>query len=163
MTSPKLLHNIPTYVKLILIPTYPKNTPPRLKLTKIESFKSCLLLLVAPPGLTETLAQLMAWRSLLWLPMTWRWRYLKQSNFLSTTSLAWSLALHLLFCFSQEKPLQWKEINTNTHTHTHTHTHTNLCKLLCISVRLVQDCKAGRTESNPSPRRKYEFKTPKWK
>ena len=30
--------------------------------------------------------------------MTWRRRYLAQSNFLSTTSLAWSLALHLLFC-----------------------------------------------------------------
>ena len=33
-----------------------------------------------------------------------------------TTSLAGSLALHLLFCFSQEKPLRWKE---KTHTHTH--------------------------------------------
>ena len=40
--------------------------------------------------------------------MTWRRRYLIQSDFLSTTSLAWSLALHLLFCFSQEKPLWWK-------------------------------------------------------
>ena len=75
-----------------------------------ESSKSCLLFLVAPPGLIDTLAQLLAWRSLLWLSMTWRRRYLTQSNFLSTTSLAWSLALHLLFCFSQEKPLQWKEI-----------------------------------------------------
>ena len=56
---------------------------------------------------------------LLWLSMTWRWRYLAQSNFLSTTSLAWSLALYLLSSFSQ-KPLQWTEINTHTHTHTHT-------------------------------------------
>ena len=76
----------------------------------LEIFKSCLLLLVVPPGLIDTLAQLLAWRSLLWLSMMWRWRYLTQSNFLSTTSLAWSLALHLLFCFSQEKPLRWKEI-----------------------------------------------------
>ena len=81
-----------------------------------ESSKSCLLFLVAPPGLIDTLAQLLAWRSLLWLSMIWWWMYLTQSDFLSTTSLAWSLALHLLFCFSQEKPLRWKEINTHTHT-----------------------------------------------
>ena len=96
-----------------------------------ESSKSCLLFLVAPPGLIDTLAQLLAWKSLLWLSMIWWWMYLTQSDFLSTTSLAWSLALHLLFCFSQEKPLRWKEINTHTHahtrtnTHTHTHTHTH--------------------------------------
>ena len=82
-----------------------------------ESSKSCLLFLVAPPGLIDTLAQLLAWRSLLWLSMIWRWMYLTQSDFLSTTSLAWSLALHLLFCFSQEKPLRWKEINTHTRNH----------------------------------------------
>ena len=81
----------------------------------LESSKSCLLLLVALPGLIDTLAQLLAWRSRLWLSMTWRRRYLAQSNFLSTTLLAWSLALHLLFCFSQKKPLRWKEINTHTH------------------------------------------------
>ena len=88
-----------------------------------ESSKSCLLFLVAPPGLIDTLAQLLAWRSLLWLSMTWRRRYLTQSNFLSTTSLTWCLALHLLFCFSQEKPLRWMKIVTHTHTHIHTHTH----------------------------------------
>ena len=43
---------------------------------------------------------------------------MKQSNFRSTTSLSWSPALHLLFCFSQEKPLRWKEINTHIHTRT---------------------------------------------
>ena len=89
-----------------------------------ETFKSSLLILVAAPGLIDTLAQLLAWRSLLWLSMTWRWKYLTQSNFFSTTSLAWSLALHSLFCFSQEKPLRWKEINTHTRTRTHTHIHT---------------------------------------
>ena len=70
---------------------------------------------MALPGLIDTPAQLLAWRSLLWLSMTWRRRCLTHSNFLSTTSLIWSLALHLLFCFSQEKPLRWKEINTHTH------------------------------------------------
>ena len=79
----------------------------------LDSYKSCLLLLVALPGLIDTLAQLLAWRSLLWLSMTWRWRYLTESSLLRTTSLAWSLALHLLFFFSQEKHLRWKEINTD--------------------------------------------------
>ena len=88
-----------------------------------ETFKSCLLILMAAPGLIDTLAQLLAWRSLLWFSMTWRWKYLTQSNFFSTTSLVWSLALHSLFCFSQEKPLWWREINTHTRTRTHTHTH----------------------------------------
>ena len=91
----------------------------------LESSKSCLLLLVALSGLIDTLAQLLAWRSLLWLSMTWLQTYLTQSNFLSTTFLVWYLALHLLFCFSQEKPLRWKEIHTHTHAHTHTHTHTH--------------------------------------
>ena len=81
----------------------------------LESSKSCLLLLVALPSLNDALAQLLAWRSLLWLSMAWRWRYLTQSNFLSTTLLAWLLALQLLFWFSQEKLLRWKEINTHTH------------------------------------------------
>ena len=84
----------------------------------LESSKSCLLLLVALSGLIDTLAQLLAWRSLLWLSMIWWWMYLTQYDFLSTTSLFWSLALHLLFCLSQEKPLRWKRINTHTHTHT---------------------------------------------
>ena len=44
----------------------------------LESSKSCLLLLVALPGLIDTLAQLLASRSLLWLSMTWQWRYLTQ-------------------------------------------------------------------------------------
>ena len=85
----------------------------------LQSSKSCLLLLVALPDLTDTVAQLLAWRLLLWLSMTWRRRYLTQSNFLSTRSLAWFLVLHLLFCFSQEKPLRRKEIHTYTHTYTH--------------------------------------------
>ena len=81
----------------------------------LESSKGCLLLL---PVLIDTLSQLLAWRSLLWLFNKWRRRYLTQSNFLSTASLARSLALHLLSCFSQEKPITWKEIHTHTYIHT---------------------------------------------
>ena len=65
-----------------------------------ESSESCLLFLVAPPGLIDTLTQLLAWRSLLWLSTIWRWMYLTHSDFLSTTSL--------------EKPLWWTEINIHT-------------------------------------------------
>ena len=93
-------------------------------------------------GLIDTLAQLLAWKFLLLLSMTWRWRYLTQITFLSTASLTWPLELHLLFCFSQEKALRWKKTSTHTHTHTctrararaHTHTHRQI-KLLhaCVS------------------------------
>ena len=85
----------------------------------LKSFKSCLLFAVALPGLIYTLAQLLAWRYMLWLSMTWRGRYFTQSH------LAWSLALHL-FC-SVRRSLYGgrKEINTHTHTHTHTHKHTH--------------------------------------
>ena len=44
----------------------------------LESSKSCLLLFLVLPGLIDTLAQLLAWRSQLWLFMTWRRRYLTQ-------------------------------------------------------------------------------------
>ena len=79
----------------------------------LESIKSYLLILVAVPGLIDALAQLLAWRSLLWLSMMWRQRYLTQSNFLSTTSLTWSLALHLLFSQSGES----STVEGNTHTY----------------------------------------------
>ena len=91
----------------------------------LESFKSCLTLLATLPGLIDALAQLLRWRSLVWLSMTWRWRYLIQSHFFSTTSLTWSLAVHLLFCSVRISLYGWrKQTHTNTHTHTHTHTHT---------------------------------------
>ena len=92
----------------------------------LESFKSFLLLLVVLSGLIDTLAQLLAGRSLLWLSVTWRRRSLTESHFLSTTSLVWSLALRLLFC-SVRRSLysgrKYTKTHTNIHTHTHTHTH----------------------------------------
>ena len=105
----------------------------------LESSKSCLLLLAALPGLIDTLAQLLAWRSLLWLSIKWRQRYLTKSNILITTWLTWSLALHLLFCFSQEKPLPWKEIHTHIHTHTDTtfSLKSNLFLVVVVSDALI--------------------------
>ena len=83
-----------------------------------ESSKSCLLFLIAPPGLIDILAQLLAWRSLLWLSMTWRQRFLffrvlTQKYVHNTISLTWSLVLHLS-CYSVGKS-QWNETNTYTH------------------------------------------------
>ena len=79
----------------------------------LESSKSCFLLLVALPSLIDTLAQLLAWRWLLWLSMTWRVMYLT------------SVALHLLFCFvSVRRSLFGGRKYTHTHTRAHTHTHT---------------------------------------
>ena len=71
--------------------------------------------LVALPGLIDTLAQLLARKSLLWLTLIWRRRFLTQSNFLSTAQHRWSvyLTVRWSFCSSQEKPLRWTEINTH--------------------------------------------------
>ena len=68
--------------------------------------------------------QLLAWRSLLWLSMTWWQRFLTQKFFLSIPSLTWSLALHLLFCSVTRSIYgERKETRARAHTHTHTHTH----------------------------------------
>ena len=101
----------------------------------LESFKSCLLLFVALPGLINTLGQLLAWRSLLWLPMMWRRRQLTQNYFLSTASLVWSLALHFLFRSVRRKEIRWNEINIPTHTVASSHLkHESLIKALNVIV-----------------------------
>ena len=46
----------------------------------------------------HSFAELLAWKSLLWLSMTWQQKFLTQKYFLSTTSLAWFLTIHFLFC-----------------------------------------------------------------
>ena len=98
---------------------------------------------MALPSLIDNLAQLLAWKSLLHLSMMWWWRYLTQSNFLSTTTFAWSLALHLCFC-SVRRSLYGgrKYTHTPTHlpptppppTHTHTHTHTRMHTRIDLTV-----------------------------
>ena len=88
----------------------------------LESFKSCLLFLVALPCLIDTLAPLLAWRSLLWLSTTWRRRYLTQNHFLQYNIAGLIFGITFIVLISQEKSLRWKQINTHTHTHTHTYT-----------------------------------------
>ena len=72
-------------------------------------------------------ARLLVWRSLLWLPMTWRQRYLTHNYFRSITSLTW--ICHYIYCFVQSgEDFKVKDGNKHTHTythHTHTHTHTH--------------------------------------
>ena len=71
-----------------------------------------LLLLVALLGLIDTLAQLLAWRFLLWLSMTWRQRCLAQS-FPQHNIAALISGIIFIVLFNKEKPLRWKEINTH--------------------------------------------------
>ena len=68
---------------------------------------------------------LLSWRSLLWLSVIWWWMYLTQRDFLSTTSLPWSLALHSLLFQSGEASTVEGNKQTHAHTRTHTHTHTH--------------------------------------
>ena len=99
----------------------------------LESFKSCLLLLVALSSLIDTLAQLLAWRFLLWLSMTWRRRYLSQNHFLSTilTAYLW----HYIYCFSVRRSLYGGRKYTHTHTHTYTYTYTHTHMISSNPVR----------------------------
>ena len=97
----------------------------------LESFKSCLLLPMALPSLIDTLVQLLAWRSMLWLSMTmWQQKYLTQNDFLSMHNMdCWPDLWHYI-CFVSVRrslPLWWKEI----HAHKHTHTHSAEATLLC--------------------------------
>ena len=102
----------------------------------LESFKNCLLLLVAYPGLIDTLAQLLAWRSLLWLLVTWRQKLVDPESFSQRyiTSLIFSITFVVLL-------IQEKENTVKGNKHTHTHTvasshlkHESLIKALNIIV-----------------------------
>ena len=98
----------------------------------LESFKSCLLLPVALPSLIDTLVQLLAWRSMLWLSMTmWQQKYLTQNDFLSMHNMdCWSDLWHYIFVSVRRSlPLWWKEIHAHKHTHTHT-----VQKQLCFAT-----------------------------
>ena len=75
--------------------------------------------------------------SLLWLPMTWRQRFLTQKYFISIPSLTWSLTLHLLFC-SVRRSLYLEKRYTQTHTDRHTHTHAHTHKHTHVFNKLLK-------------------------
>ena len=67
--------------------------------------------------------------------------------------------MHLLLCFSQEKPFRWKETYTYTHTHararararTHTHTQNSIkCESMAEYVRTNQMSKTNQTSKTKS-------------
>ena len=100
----------------------------------LESFKSCLLLPMALPSLIDTLVQLLAWRSMLWLSMTmWQQKYLTQNDFLSMHNMdCWPDLWHYI-CFVSVRrslPLWWKEIHAHKHKHTHSAEATLLCNFI---------------------------------
>ena len=64
-----------------------------------ESFKSCLLLLVALPGLIDTLAQLLAWRFLLRLSMTWVTQNHTWHRVISSAQHCWPDLWHYIYYF----------------------------------------------------------------
>ena len=69
----------------------------------LGSFKSYLLLLVAPSGLIDTLAQSLAWRSLLWLSKrgdegTWH-------KVISSAQHRWPDLWHYIYCFVSVRSL----------------------------------------------------------
>ena len=90
----------------------------------LESFKSCLLFLVALPGLIDTIAQLLAWGPYYMIVYDVAMKVLDTGSFPQHNIAGLISGITFIFLLSREKPLWWKEINTYTHTHTHTHTHT---------------------------------------
>ena len=86
----------------------------------LESFKSCLLHLVAHPGLNDTLAQFLLWRSLLWFSVTSNER--TWHRVISSAQHRWPDLWYNIYCFVQSRETFTVEGNTHTHAHAHTHT-----------------------------------------
>ena len=93
----------------------------------LESFKSFPLLLVALPGLIATFAQLLAWRSLLWLSMMAAKVLDTKCN--SSAQHCWPDLWHYIHCFVQSWQAFMVERNKHTHARTHArkHTHKHNC------------------------------------
>ena len=70
---------------------------------------------MALPGLIDSLAQMLAWTSLLWLSMTVT-KVLDTEIFPDHNIAGLISGIAFIVLFSQEKPLQWKEIYTHTYT-----------------------------------------------
>ena len=69
---------------------------------------------MALPGLIDTLAQVLARRSLLWLSMMVT-KVLDTEIFPDDNIAGLISDITFTVLFSQEKPLQWKEIHTHIH------------------------------------------------
>ena len=103
-----------------------------------ESSKSCLLLLVALPSLINTLAQLLAWRSL--LCCLWRGDEGTWHRVISSAQHGWPDLWHCIYCFvSAMRSLYGRRKYAHTHTHTHTHIHNTsvILTLLMYDFQLI--------------------------
>ena len=93
----------------------------------LESLKSCLLLLMALPGLIDTLAQLKVPAMIAYDVAT---KLLDTESFPKHNIAGLISGITFIVLFST-MPLSWKKTHTQTHTHacmhppTHTHTHTH--------------------------------------
>ena len=93
----------------------------------LESFKSCLLLLVALPGLIDTLhictCTFASLKDPAMIDYDVATTVLDTESFPQHTIADLSSGITFIVLFIQEKPLRWKEINTHARTHARTHTH----------------------------------------
>ena len=89
----------------------------------LESFKSCLLFLVALPDLIDTLAQLLAWGPCYMIVYDVGMKVLDTGSFCSAQH-RWPDLWDYIYFFIQSGEAFTVEGNKHIHTHTHTHTHT---------------------------------------
>ena len=64
----------------------------------------------------HSFAELLAWRSLIWLSMTWRQRYLAQNQFSQHSIAGLNSGIASTVMLNKERPLRWKEIDIHKHT-----------------------------------------------
>ena len=88
----------------------------------LESFKSCLLFLVALPDLIDTLAQLLAWGPCYMIVYDVGMKVLDTGSFCSAQH-RWPDLWDYIYFFIQSGEAFTVEGNKHIHTHTHTHTH----------------------------------------
>ena len=88
----------------------------------LESFKSCLLLLMALPGLFDTILHSCQLEGPSMIAYDVATKVFDTESFPQDAIADISSGIIFNVLFSQEKQLRQKEINTHTHTHTHTHT-----------------------------------------
>ena len=90
--------------------------------------KSCLLLFVAVPGLIDTLCTVASSKIPVMIVYDVATKVLGTEEFLQHNIADLNSGVIFIVLFSQEKPLQQKEINTHTHAHTHTHLYRFACE-----------------------------------
>ena len=113
----------------------------------LESLKSCLLLLMALPGLIDTLAQLKV-PAIIESPCydcLWRGNKATWHRVISSAQHCWPNLWHYIYCFVQYDAFIVEE---NTYTNTHTRMHALWCHLLAISCHDISTAENTEEESS---------------